>query len=454
MSRIQSIITSRFMIIPAVALGVVFLVLMVKLREEPQRVDAGETALSVRVVPVLDQTMIPRVMGYGAVKPGRSWKGIAEVGGKVVALNPRFETGAMLPEGAELLRIDPLEYEIAVTRAQAQVQAVSAQLVELALERENLAMSLDLEQQNLRLLERDFRRNLALVGEGSISEAVTEQAERGVLRQRLQVRSLTNSLSVLPAKEDQLNAQKKQNQALLEDALRRLEKTTIKMPYDGRIALRNVELGQAVTPGLVLVEADGIRKAEIEVGLALDKMNALISGSTIDPARLTSPEVFEKLGLSALVRVSAIGDGAVWKAAFSRVNAGLDSGTRTVGVIVSVDAPYQGMQPGKRPPLVKGMLCEVEVMGPSRQALLIPRSALHGGRVFVADSDNRLKIIEVTVGALQSDFVEIVDGLKGGERIVISDVSPAIEGMLLEIHEDDAAVAQLQQMASGLGGVR
>jgi len=454
MSRIKTIFTNKFMLIPPVLLGIAILVLAIKSQKEPNRQDVAEVPYSVRVVAALQTQMTPRAVGYGVVQPGRMWRGIAEVGGKVVELNPAFETGALLEQGAVLLKIDPLEYDIAVTRANAQIQGVTAQLKELELEQENVRLSLDLEKQNLSILERDFRRNLALVSEGSISETVMEQTEREVLRQKLQVLSLSNNLSLLPIKEDQLKAQLLQNQAQLEDARRRLAQTIIRMPYEGRIAVRNVELGQAVAPGSVIVEVDGIKTAEIEVGLALDKMSGLIANNPIHEGQIPTPEVFHQMGLSAIVRLKAMGEDAVWQAQFSRISAGLDSGARTVGVIVSVKDSYRMVQPGKRPPLVKGMLCEVEVRGPARNAILIPRSALHSGKVYLVDSDNRLEIREVTVGAVQTAFAEITQGLAPGERVVVSDLAPAVNQMLLNPISDEAVRAGLEREALGEGGVR
>jgi len=454
MSRIKTFLTRKWMLFPPLLAGFLIVFLVVSSRKGPVRQDVGESALPVRSIRVLDTEIIPRALGYGTVQPGRVWRGVAEVGGKVIEMNPEFEIGALLPVGAVLLRIDPLEYEIAVTEAEARIHAVVAQLKELELERENLSLSLALEEQNLRLLERDFRRNLALANEGSISETVTEKTERDVLRQRLQVQSLRNGLSVLPARREQLQAQRKQNNAHLEEAQRRLQQTVMAMPFAGRISAKNVELGQALSLGAVAGEVDGIERAEIEVGLALDKMSGLMQKSSEAQHFSASSEMFERLGLSAVVRLRTFGEEAVWQAEFSRMGAGLDSGTRTIGLIVSVKDSYRDAIPGNRPPLVKGMLCEVEVRGPARKSRIIPRSALHAGRVYLVGADNRLVIREVGVGLVQSGFAEITHGLDAGDQVVISDLAPAVAGMLLEPGQDASASELLEMQAAGRGGVR
>jgi hypothetical protein len=55
---------------------------------------------------------------------------------------------------------------------------------------------------------------------------------------------------------------------------------------------------------------------------------------------------------------------------------------------------------------------------------------------------------------VQTGFAVIVDGLEAGARIVVSDVVPAIEGMLLDPVPDEAAAERLRAQAEGKGPVR
>ena len=49
----------------------------------------------------------------------------------------------------------------------------------------------------------------------------------------------------------------------------------------------------------------------------------------------------------------------------------------------------------------------------------------------------------MTVGLIQPEFVVIEEGLEAGERVVISDLVPAIEGMLLKPLPDEPALTIL-----------
>ncbi len=121
-----------------------------------------------------------------------------------------------------------------------------------------------------------------------------------------------------------------------------------------------------------------------------------------------------------------------------------------MGVIVEVDQPYARVQPGKRPPLVKGLFVNVELKGtPYRDAIVIPLSALHDQMVYVVDAEKRLQRRPVTTAARGADYVIIKDGLKAGEQIVLSDLAPAIDGMLLATVDDEETLQQLLASVKG-----
>jgi multidrug efflux pump subunit AcrA (membrane-fusion protein) len=117
-------------------------------------------------------------------------------------------------------------------------------------------------------------------------------------------------------------------------------------------------------------------------------------------------------------------------------------------VIVEVDQPYADVQPGVRPPLVKGLFVEVDLRGPPRpERLVIPRHALHTGQVYLIGEDGHLEIRAVTLETLQPEYAAIADGLEAGERVVVSDLVPAIAGMRLEGAPDNELLERLKRSA-------
>lgn len=98
------------------------------------------------------------------------------------------------------------------------------------------------------------------------------------------------------------------------------------------------------------------------------------------------------------------------------------------------------------------MYCEVELRGRVHEGrVIIPRSALHDGHVYVLDDDKRLQRQRVEIDFAQANFVCLRSGLNRGDTLVVSDPTPAIEGMLVDPVEDAALLHALVREASGEG---
>ena len=67
----------------------------------------------------------------------------------------------------------------------------------------------------------------------------------------------------------------------------------------------------------------------------------------------------------------------------------------------------------------------------------MPRSAIYDGGVYVLDADSRLRRRDIAVQFVQGSFAVISSGLKGGESLVVSDPTPAVDGMLVDSQSDD-----------------
>ena len=431
-----------------VVVGLAILILAVASRTPPQRETAGERPLPVRTITVEETDYLPRVVGYGSVQPSRIWQANAEVGGKITERHPDAEPGGLVTRGTLLLRIDPAEYEIAVMRSKGTVRAVRAQLQELDLEAASLEERLILERRNLGLLERERKRNLALVRDGSISETVMERLERDVVRQELAVTTLANNLAIVPARREQLAAQLDQARAGLRDAERRLAQTEIRAPFSGRVAVASLEPGQAVRVGEPLLELHDRDRAEIEVGIAIGKMRDLTAPSETSGAALPNERPLVNEGITASVHLDATEPPVRWPAEVLRLDATLDPATRAVGVIVAVDEPVHDAASG-RPPLLAGTFCAVELRGRVRKSLVIPRSAVRDGQVMVVDETNRLAFRTVVAGSGSAEITAILSGLEPGDRVIVSDPEPAVSGMLLEPRNDEALAAAITATARG-----
>ena len=400
--------------------------------------------------------LVPRALGYGSVRPEMVWEAVAEVGGQVVETHAQLKKGAILGKGEVLLRIDPERYELAATQAEATIGVVEAELAELRVREANTRASLAIDRRSLELSRKDLERKRQLLKRGAVSQAAVDQEERNTLGFRQNVQTLENTLNLIPAERQALAAERALQRAQLRGARLDLERTTIVAPFDCRVAEVRVERSQYVTQGQVLVVADSIGVSEVTAQVPLAKLiNLVRRGGTVpaDASQMMA-RLPELLSLSAVVRLGG-GVDIEWQARFARVSDTIDPETRTVGVIVAVDNPYRQAIPGVRPPLSKNMYVEVELRGRSRPGqIVIPRAALHQGRVYVVGAGNRLEMRDVKVAFFQANFAVIKRGLTAGERVVVSDPVPAIEGMLLDAVDDGEARARLIAAAEGGGRVR
>jgi len=444
-------ISKKWVILIPVIAGIAALMALKKSSNPPVQKPPQEQAQLIRVIRVPSVTVVPTARGHGTVKPSRTWDAVAQVKGKIVQKHPNLQKGAILEADNLILRIDPTDYELAIAQAEADIMATRAQLDELLAKGSNTEASLKIEQAALALNRKELERKRKLVGKGGISRSDLESQERSLLAQQQSVQTQLNTLNLIPSQTALLEAQLERHKASLATARRNLANTWIRLPFTSRIAAVNVEQDQYVREGELLVSADDLAEAEVEVQIPINQMSHLIQASQpIDVLNLNPSETLQQIGLRATVTLQESSLNASWPARFARISDTLDPKTRTVGVIVAIDKPYNNVLPGSRPPLLNGLFVQVTLAGkPRPNSLVVPRSALHAGRLYVVDEQQRLDIRPVKIGILQSGFATIESGLKPQEQVVISDLVPAVQGMLLKPVVDQATEQRLAQIAQG-----
>ncbi len=442
----------RLLILPPILIGIALMVLQVQNRSVPQRVDLAERARAVRAIPVPETAVVPRARAYGRVRPARVWSAVAQVAGEVVHRDLRLRDGAILLEGTELVRIDPTDYELAIRQREADILATQAELRTLEVRTENADASLEIEERALRLADEDLTRKRELLQRGNASQATVDMAEITLLNKRQQVQNLRNELALIPAERALTEAKLAQLQVQLEMARLDLARTVITAPFDLLVNDLAIEQAQAVTVGQQLFTGQAIDEAEIEAEAPMEQIRALSAGIGMGLTRERLTRV-GSIPIEAIVRFT-LGDlTAHWQGRVVRWAADtIDPTARTTGIIVAVDDPLTQAIPGERPPLFNNLYVGVDLRGrPMPDRLVIPRSALHSGnRAYLAGADDRLIIRTVRVGLVQDDFVTVTEGLDPGDRVIVSDLMPASEGMLLSVVVDEALLARLTALAQGL----
>lgn len=425
----------KLLAVVPIVLALLLVVNWVANKKEPQKKEIHESVRTMRVIKVVKTDLIPRAIGFGVAEPERIWRAMAEVKGRVVEAYSDLKSGALISAGQVLIKIDPTEYELAEARLDAGINQIKAQLLELDVEKQNTEASVAIEERSLALAEQSLKRKATAREKKAISGDEVDREERTVLSQRQNIQNLKNKLALMPSQEQLLNANLTASKAELEQARLDLEKLIIKAPFDCRLAEVNIQEGQYLSSGESLFEALGIDVSEVVAQFRGEQLKKIFAGSQLEDFKLSSDmeKMPKRPEFNVTVRYSSGEWSAEWDAYFTRIR-DVDARTRAVNVVVAVDRPYEKMIPGVRPPLTRGMFCEVELQGKARpDSIIIPRSALHNGKtVYLIDGENRLRSQEVEVAFAQSNFYCLAGGLQGGETLIVSDPTPAIEGMLIE----------------------
>ncbi len=323
------------------------------------------------------------VISYGTVRPRTESVLSAEVSGRVVWIAEHFEAGSFFAAGDELLRIDPRDYEFAIVRAEA------------AVARAQLAVATEENEARVALEE------WTQIGEGEPDPLVLREPQLAEAR-----------AAVSAARAD------------LEQARIDLERTTVRAPYDGRVRHRDVDPGEyvAIATNLGRVYATDV----VELVLPVPRHEVGFLDMPLGRAAHSVPEHWPAVTFAT----DFGGRHWTWEGRVVRTEGVISERTRSVRLVARIEAPYAIDEPG-RPPLVPGMFLDAQIRGRVvSDALVVPRTALRADDVLlIVDDDERLRMRSVTPLRLERERVIVAAGLLPGERVCVSIVDAATDGM-------------------------
>ena len=197
-------------------------------RNAPERRVLPDLGPLVEILAAPAQTHQIIVEAQGSVRPADEIDLVPQVSGVVVWKAPQLEAGGFFARGDVLLRIDPRDFELTVTSAEASVARARYQL--------------DLAQEEA---------------------AVASQEWEMVRRQDARPTDLVLRLPQVRAAEADLLAA----EAGLAQANLRLERTQIRAPFDGRVRDTTLDVGQYVVANQPVSRVYSIERAEIVVSV-------------------------------------------------------------------------------------------------------------------------------------------------------------------------------------------
>jgi RND family efflux transporter MFP subunit len=387
MSKHKSRIVHLIVTMVFIGIGALIFVVLTATKPKLERTQPPVPKPMVRVTQVKTRPQVMIINGEGTVKPLREIQLVPQVNGKVIFVSPALVDGGEFKKGDLLLRIDPLDYQLAVTLAQARVKDSESKL-----------------------------------------KVAEEEAEASREEWRLLYKSEAkdNQIPTLVAKEPQLAAARAKlaaDRADLQKARLNLERTELNAPFDGRVSEENVDIGQYVSTGQTMATLFSTNQAEIVVPFEDEDLYWFhVPGFT--PG--------DGLGSAVSVNTRVAGRKAFWAGRVVRAEGKLDERTRMINVVIRVDKPYE-----TKPPLAAGLFVTVEIEGRTLEnAAMIPRAALRGNNVvWVVDRNGQLKFRTVTVARLTQNAVIVEGGLSDGEMVVNSPLNAVTDGMKVRVRQ-------------------
>ena len=449
-------IFKNFIFLPLIiAAAVAFVVMQVKSK---QAIEHKEVQFPVKTVEVLTVKKIPfrtRALAYGNVEPSTVLKAKSEVNGKISYIHPNLKQGGSLPKGTTVLKIETTTFEISLDSSKAGLASSQSSLKQIEVEEKSAKRSLQIAQKNLNIGLAELKRVKVLVNKRTLARNQLDIEEQKVLQLRSTVQDLQGNINAYASRKASTRAQIKQSKSQVDQSKDTLVRTEVVLPFDARIGEVSVEAGEFISAGSQLFEALGIEAIEINAQLPVKHLRPLASTMSA----ISEQNSLQNLGnlqksianwnLDAKIRIVGGNEKTVWDGELLRLSESVDPTRDTVGMVVSVDNPYDGVIPGQRPPLLKGMYTSVEFLSKPIDMLVIPRKALHENRVYVVSEENTLSIRPIQISYSQGQLVVIKDGLKEGDKIITSDLVPVIEGIKLELIESDEFQKEIAALALG-----
>ncbi len=321
---------------------------------------------------VKSQEWQPRVYAIGSVVAVQGTTLSAEAEGTVREI--AFEAGSVVKAGDVLVKLD-------TDVEQAQLRAAEAQA--------NWAQT-------------SFKRAQELFASRTISQAEVDSADAAV---------------------KQANAQADNIRALI-------AKKTLRAPFDGRLGIRRISLGQFLNKGSPVVSLQSLDPVYVEFNLPQQRLGEIAEGLQVEVTTDSYPAV-------------------QFHGKITAVNPDVDPSTRNVRIQASLPNDDGRLRPG--------MFVSVNmVVARKEQVLFIPETAVlyapYGDSVFVIhpgddkDAANASLVVRqqvVRLGARHGDFIVVEEGLKPGDKIVSTAPFKLRPGMAVVIDNSLAPDAQL-----------
>ena len=333
------------------------------------------------------QTLTPinyqiKIKSTGTTTPITQTVLTSEVGGEVIYRSKKFSEGSSVISGEILAKIDDTDLQLQYKNALLQLASAEVQFA--------------VQQAEAEIAQEAWEQ----VGEGIPQELTTKKPQLKQAKAALEVAK-----------------------AQVQSAEKKLNKTEITAPYTGRIQNINIDLGSTIIPGQPV--GSMYTSNEIEVTLSVKDSDLQFLDIPMDGRKL-NPDQKSIVIIKSLYK----GEMQEWAGNLERVDGVIDPMTRMIKLIANFKNNFIEET---KPILPIGLFVEAEINGKQLEDIfMIPNSALTpNDELLFLNQDDALEIRKVKVITKMRNHILVKEGIKAGERVVVSKLSIATNGMLV-----------------------
>lgn len=202
-------------------------------------------------------------------------------------------------------------------------------------------------------------------------------------------------------------------EAQLNQAKSRLADTVLRSPIDGTVTNRTADPGATSTPGSPILVVQSLNWLYVTSSLPLEESGRV------------------KLGQEAMIVFDALPK-QEFRGKVTHISPAADVQSRQFGIRVTVQNPGELIKPG-----MFGRV--LIVIGQTDAKVVVPREAIKTtdgkSTVTVVDEKGVAKVLPVKTGATSGDTVEILSGIKPGDKVVTLSYQPVKDGQTVKSPE-------------------
>ena len=341
----------------------------------------AQTTVPVQTTTVQAKSIEITRIGLGTVTPWQMVNITPQVSGRIVQIP--FREGRDVKEGEVLVRIDPRPFQAALDQAKARKDQDAA---------------------NLANTEKNLERDRTLLTKGGFATQQTVDNE-------------TAQVQVLKATIEG-------DQAAIEAAQLNLDFATITAPFPGVVSLRNIDIGNLVTPAAIIATVTQIEPIAVDF--------------TLPQADLQDIQSAAKAGAPEVLVYDQDGKALLAKGQLDVINNQVDQASGTIKLKARFDNKDRKLWPG-------AFVQVAVVIRTDQDALGLPSEAVqrgpNGAYVWLVSQKETANRQPVQIGEIQNGVTVITHGVKAGDRIVVTGQYSLTQGARIT----EANPAQLAQ---------